>query len=72
MEGDSVHATIEKAVKNFYIFASEEWYMAVGMAKKSDPVYTVHEMMQQEFLDFKALAVPTVRSGMEENTLSSV
>ena len=56
MECDSVHATIEKFVKNKDLFTPAQWYAAIRMAKVNRPHYEVKEISQAEIFDFKPLA----------------
>lgn len=55
-EGDSVHALIEKCKKNKRIYTPMEWYSVIRNAKKTEPLYDVIEMENEDFLDFKQFA----------------
>ena len=55
-ENDSVHATIEKKVRNIDIYSPDQWYTAVRTARISKNPYLVHEMTSLDFIDFKQMA----------------
>lgn len=54
-EGDSVHSAIERASDRKLIYAPEEWYCLVRWAKSEGNPYTVKEMANEDFYDFKKL-----------------
>lgn len=56
-EGDSVHATIERACRRKSIWVSDEWYCFVRWEKTEGDPYTIHSerVKQEEIFDFKAL-----------------
>lgn len=60
MEGDSVHATIEKATKKHDMFGPTDWMTAVSNCKVSEPRYKVLEVDTSDIKDFKDLADHTV------------
>lgn len=60
MEGDSVHATIEKFTKHRDMYCPNEWMTAVANSKITQPKYEVIEMSTSDFKDFKDLSVQTV------------
>lgn len=60
MEGDSVHATIEKATKKHDMFSPMDWMSAVSNSKISAPRYKVIEIATANIKDFKELADQTV------------
>lgn len=60
MEGDSVHARIEKATKRQDILIPFEWMMAVRNAKVNEPKYSVCEIKTEDIKDFKLMSTATV------------
>ena len=56
MEGDSVHSTIERATKHSNIYTPSEWYTAVRLAKRTQPIYEVIEVNTSDVLNFKEVA----------------
>ena len=52
MEGDSVHAMIEKSTKHLTIYSPDGWRQAVSMAKRTKPVYDVLKVNNTDVLDF--------------------
>ncbi|CAH0399478.1 unnamed protein product [Chilo suppressalis] len=54
-EGDSVHALIEKTVKNKLIYTPFEWYCLVRWAKQTGKPYVVEELQFTNFFNYKAL-----------------
>ena len=60
MEGDSVHARIERSTAHIPIYAPDEWLTAVRMAKITQPTYVVNEIAQKDILNFKDLAAKTI------------
>ena len=58
-EGDSVHAVIDKAVKNLDVFTPQQYYILMRSTRKSAEPYKVKEMDYTDFLDYKGLANDT-------------
>lgn len=58
-EGDSIHATIERASKNQLVFVPSQWYSIMRGAKKTQNPYRVIEMDQSDFFDFKEFVSKT-------------
>ncbi len=54
-EGDSVHATIERASRNINIYSPQQWYTVVRTAKRQGKPYAVIEM-EGRMMDFDILA----------------
>ena len=54
MECDSVHSTIERALKTQDVYNPGDYYRTVAMARQRNP-YSVRIFSTQEFLDFKVL-----------------
>ena len=54
-EGDSVHARIERSTKDVDIYHPSEWVVAVKLAKKEKPKYSVREIETEDIYDFNAL-----------------
>ena len=54
MECDSVHSTIERALKTQDVYNPGDYYRIVTMARQRNP-YSVRIFSTQEFLDFKVL-----------------
>ena len=63
MEGDSVHARIEKETKFRDIYTPAEWMSAVANAKLSEPRYKVIELETDDIFDFKKLVKETCITG---------
>lgn len=55
-ENDSVHATIERKVRNIEIYSPEQWYTAVRTSRTSKEPYIVIEMACTDFINFKEMA----------------
>ena len=72
MEGDSVHATIEKFIKKRDMYAPCDYFSAVRNSKVSDPKYVVKEMEQHDFLNFKQLSSDTIINRNIDTDLSKV
>ncbi|XP_045450125.1 uncharacterized protein LOC123658877 [Melitaea cinxia] len=54
-EGDSMHACIERALKNKKIYTPDQLYGLVMNAKQTGEKYNVKEMRQTDFYDLKKL-----------------
>lgn len=54
-EGDSMHACIENAHKGKLIYVPSQWVTLIRCAKVTGKPYTVFEVSNEEFLDFKPL-----------------
>lgn len=54
-EGDSMHACIERAMKNKQIYTPDQLYGIVMNAKQTGEKYQVKEMRQTDFYDIKSL-----------------
>ena len=54
-EGDSMHATIERAARHANIFAPMQWYTVVATAKRTGNAYEVIEM-DGHMKDFKLMS----------------
>jgi len=52
-EGDSMHATIEKTKKGKTIYVPAQWVTLVQCAKVKGAPYSVKEVSNKDFLDFK-------------------
>ncbi|KAF9409271.1 hypothetical protein HW555_011306 [Spodoptera exigua] len=55
MEGDSVHALIEKTARGREVYSPDEWYSLVPWAKVNGNPYTVIEVNQNVIFDFKSV-----------------
>ena len=53
MEGDSVHATIERSTRHSDMFSPSDWMVGVRNAKVNPPRYVVRELENKDVLDFK-------------------
>lgn len=60
MEGDSVHATVERYVKKRDMFSPSDYFFAVRNCKMSQPKYDVKEITQADIVDFKKLSSDTI------------
>lgn len=56
MDGDSMHSTIENAARYCFIFTQNQWIDIIKNAKNKEPKYFVHEINQEEILDFSMLS----------------
>lgn len=56
-EGDSVHATIERAAKRKEIFDLNEWVELIESAKVEEPAYQVKLLKRNDIKDFKDLVM---------------
>ncbi|CAH0731006.1 unnamed protein product, partial [Brenthis ino] len=54
-EGDSMHACVERAMKNKQIYTPDQLYGIVMNAKQTGEKYKVKEMRQDNFYDIKSL-----------------
>lgn len=54
-EGDTMHACVERAKKNHVIYTPEQMYCIISNAKVEGDKFSVKEMMQSDFCDFKQL-----------------
>jgi len=54
-EGDSMHACIENAQKGKNIYVPAQWVTLISCAKVTGKPYTVIELSNEDFLDFKPL-----------------
>ena len=54
-EGDSMHACIERALKNKVIYTPEQMYAIVANAKQTGEKYKLKEMQQSDFFNVKML-----------------
>ncbi|KAJ8678303.1 hypothetical protein QAD02_014090 [Eretmocerus hayati] len=54
--GDSIHANIERRVKDKSIFTQAQWCDEMRKAKIEEPYYEVSEKTQEEIYDFSPLA----------------
>lgn len=57
-EGDSMHACIERALKNKVLYTPDQVYSIIMNAKISGDKYTLKEMQQTEILNIKELVEP--------------
>lgn len=55
-ESDSIHARIEAASKHVNVYTTPQWATIIQGAKRNKPYYTVTEMVQEDFLDFKQMS----------------
>ena len=61
MECDSVHSTIESALKTQDVFSPADYYRIIPMARKRNP-YKVNVLSTSEFMDFKSLGKSTIKN----------
>lgn len=71
-EGDSMHSTIEKCRKNKTIYIPAQYYSLIRNAKISGSTYMVHEVEQNEIMDFKKLSASNFFSKNTENEVFSI
>ena len=55
MQVDSMHAVIERKVRNCIVWAPSEWSTLIRNARVSKQPYTVREMVFSDFINWKAL-----------------
>ena len=61
MECDTVHSTIERALKTQDVYNPGDYYCIVAMARQRNPC-SVRIFSTQKFLDFKVLGKSTIRN----------
>ncbi|GFO07055.1 guanine nucleotide-binding protein g(s) subunit alpha [Plakobranchus ocellatus] len=66
-ENDSVHATIERKVRNIQIYSPEQWLTAVRTARVSIRPYVVTEMTRSNIIDFKGMALKVRNLTIDDN-----
>ena len=65
-ENDSVHSVIERATKHAVIYSPEQWYSAVGTARKSITPYHVEELTHAQFIDYKTMSKSVKNLNMDD------
>jgi hypothetical protein len=57
MPVDSMHAVIEKSLKNKLVHAPSEWPTLLRNARVNPEPYTIIEQNYESFLDFKSFSI---------------
>lgn len=64
-ESDSIHARIEKASKPISVYTTPQWATVIRGAKRTQPLYQVKEMSQDDFFDFKLVEKKLMNTNLD-------
>lgn len=70
--GDSIHSTIDRAIKNKEIFTEDQYCQIFRTCKTQTPYYEVHQMSQDEIFDLKPFSCQSFWAKMKILQISEI